>query len=352
MYCPRCHRRYPAGYRFCPIDGESTAERLDLDRLPATRTRFTDSTLGERYKVRGFIGAGKFARVYLAEDFDTGMPVAIKVLEEPYRSDEKGRARFMREAETVAAIGHPNIVEVFETGDREEDGAPYIVMEFLFGEPLSRFLDRQKTVPLDMAIAALRQAAAALHAAHDKGVVHRDVKPGNLFLVGEPGDPYELKVLDFGFSKLENSALTAAGVVLGTPAYMAPEQIVADALDARTDVYALGMVMYRMLTGAHAFDVTDDVSMLAHQLLVAPVLPSKRVADLDGRAEQVILTAIRKKPAHRYPSMAVFDDDLRKLADPSARLWAAPAPPDRYVPQTRLGEMVIESLARAIDFES
>jgi len=347
VFCPRCHRDYPAHYAFCPVDGETTTEKPDLARVRASPTRLTDALLNKRYKVRGFIGKGGMARVYLAKDEQTDRAVAVKVLERPWADDEAGRKRFLREATAVSRIGHPNIVTILESGLREEDRAPYLVMEFLFGEPVGRYLEREGGMPAEITLPALRQAASALAAAHRKGVIHRDVKPDNLFLIGEPGDPYELKVLDFGLSKLQTSDLTAVGSVLGTPAYMAPEQALAEPVDERTDVYGLGMVMYRAFTGMAPFG-GDDVTILAHQVLSPLMRPREIDETIDPRVEQVILTATRKNPKHRYPAMDVFFDDLGKLGDPSAKTWAFDVKEDCYEPTTKVGGLVADSFRRLL----
>ncbi|HTJ81917.1 MAG TPA: serine/threonine-protein kinase, partial [Polyangiaceae bacterium] len=200
MKCPRCNRFFPEGFKFCPYDGAEVQERVPLSAYKSERTKSGDKVIGGRYQVRGFIGKGAMARVYLAEDERTGAAVAIKVLEDPYRKDPKVRERFMREARAASVIGHPSIVRVFEAGEREEDGAPFIAMEFLMGESVGAFLRREGKMKPELALPAMRQAASALAAAHRVGVIHRDIKPDNLFLIGEPGDPYELKVVDFGLS--------------------------------------------------------------------------------------------------------------------------------------------------------
>lgn len=351
VYCPRCHRQYPEAYRFCPYDGETTSETPRLSRVHVSATQMTEAKLGDRYKVRGFIGKGGLARVYLAEDEQTGLPVAVKVLERSHAADAQLRERFIREAEAAALIGHPNIVTIHEAGVREEDGVPYLVMEFLFGEPVGDYLRREGTCPLEITLPAMRQAASALAAAHQKGIIHRDVKPDNLFFIGEPGDPYELKVLDFGLSKLQTSDLTAAGIVLGTPSFMAPEQVLDEQVDARTDIYGLGMVLYRMVAGRPPFDPADDIEAIAHQVWTSPPPPSRFNAQLDRRVEAIILTAIRKRPSHRYPSMAVFFDDLAKLEDPRARLWAGPASEDRYEPASKVAVLTAAALGRAIGLD-
>ncbi len=352
MRCPQCHRFLPEAFRFCPYDGSATTERVDPASLRAEPTRIRGKVLGGQYRIRGFVGKGAMARVYLAEDERSGMPVAVKVLEEPYRHDPKIRERFQREARAASVIGHPSIVTVFAIGEREDDAAPYLVMEFLVGETVGEYLRREGTMPRETAIAALEQAASALAAAHRAGIVHRDVKPDNLFLLGEPGDPYELKVVDFGLSKEQASNLTAQGVVMGTPATMAPEQILGEGVDGRTDIYALGMVAFQMLAGRQAFDQTDDeIATLAHHLWTAPPALSAVAPGVDARTEAVVMRAIRKAPEERFASMEALGEALRRLEEPG-QTTPDPLPPDRpYQTRSVVGQLVKASLGRAIDRE-
>jgi serine/threonine-protein kinase len=215
---------------------------------------------------------------------------------------------------------------------------PYLVMEILLGETLGEFLRREGSMPGDLALTFARQVAAGLAAAHRAGVIHRDIKPDNLFLLGERGEPYGIKVLDFGLAKrTHGSHFSAGGMVLGTIEYMSPEQLLTDPVDARTDVYGLGVVMFRMFTGQLPFDVKADLGMLAHQLLSPAPPPSWLNEAMDPRIELVMLTAMRKHPENRYPTM----DDL--LADMEIILGLRPEQPvarplqrdpDRYEPQT------------------
>jgi len=360
--CPKCHRYYPAEYVFCPYDGKAVVERIEVSTLPSDTTRIRDKVYAGRYRIRGFVGKGAMARVYLAEDEQTGQPVAVKILEPPYRTDPGVRERFHREARAASLIGHPSIVQIFAEGERIEDDAPFLVMEYLVGETLGAYLRRDGAMPVELALSALRQAASALAATHAVGIVHRDVKPDNLFLLGEPGDPYELKVVDFGLSREAASNLTAAGVVMGTPATMAPEQILGEGVDARTDIYGLGMVMYAALTGREPFrerisisrsDETDDEwATLAHHLWTTPVSPAKFREGLDMRVEQIVLKAIRKAPGERYQSMEELVDDIDKLSTPGMTL-VDPLPPDvPYEPKTSIGRLVKANLGRGIGRES
>jgi serine/threonine-protein kinase len=337
MFCARCHREYDAGHRFCPYDGTELAEAPRIDQFRCRPTRQKGAVLGDRYEVCGYLGKGAMARVYLAEDRQSRRPVAIKVLEAAHIRTTRTRERFLREAKAAAMIGHPNIVKVLDTGQRD-DGAPFLVMEFLFGESLGDMLRRERRMSADIALPVLRHAASGLAAAHRTGIVHRDVKPDNIFLVGEPGDPYAVKVLDFGLAKMhEQSGLTVTGVAVGTVEYMAPEQVVSDLPDARTDVYGLGVVMYRTFTGELPFPRSDDSNLLAMQLVSPPPRPSERQADVRPAVEAVILKAIRKRPENRYPSMDALIEDLERLAgDRRGRLAALDpltASDDVYVPR-------------------
>jgi eukaryotic-like serine/threonine-protein kinase len=312
VFCGRCHRGFEEDHRFCPYDGEPLTERPEIGRIKSRQTKETGAILGGRYDIRGFIGKGAMARVYLAEDLETREPVAIKVLD-TLSGRGNIRERFLREARAASRVIHDNIVRILDLGVRP-DGAPYLVLEFLYGESLGDLLRREGHLTSDIALPILRQAAAGLAAAHRAGIIHRDVKPDNIYLVGEPGDPYAVKVLDFGLAKMETqSGFTQAGVAVGTMEYMAPEQVVTDRSDARTDVYGLGIVMYRMYTGELPFVAKEDADLLAHQLLTPVPPPSRKRADIDHRTEQVMLTTLRKSPESRYPSMDALLEDLEVL---------------------------------------
>jgi serine/threonine-protein kinase len=314
MFCPRCHRSYEnAAFRFCADDGAQLRNDSRFSHIRARPTRQIGAILDGRYEVKGLIGQGGMAHVYLAEDTRTKLPVAVKILKREIARDRVARERFLREIEVAAAIGHPNVVQVLDAGERP-DGSPFIVLEFLHGESLGELLRRDDVVEPAFALPMMVRAASALAAAHKAGIVHRDVKPDNLFLLGEKGAPYSLKVVDFGMAKLEEAAqLSQAGMTLGTIAYIAPEQALADPVDARTDVYGLGVVMFRMLTGRLPFDVAEDARLIAHHLFVPPPRPRDLLPDLDPRIEAVILTATRKRPENRYPTMRAMLEDLERI---------------------------------------
>jgi len=338
MLCPKCHRRYEDDHLFCPHDGERLVAALDIKRIKSQPTEHAGQLIGERYQIRGMIGRGAMARVYLCQDRNTGTPVAVKIMESKHLREPRSRARFILEAKAAAKVSHPSIIEVSDVG-LDESGAPFIVMEFLFGESLGAWLRRERVMTPELGLPFVTAIASGLSAAHREGIIHRDVKPDNVFLLGEKGSAYAIKILDFGFAKLaEHSGVTQAGMTVGTVQYMAPEQAVSDPSDARTDVYGLGMLMYRMFSGQLPFKGKDDAEMLAHQLLSAPAPPG-----LGGRAgaalEAVILKAVRKNPENRYPSMDAMLADLGRLSQPSAAL-AASKPirePDIYTPKSAFG---------------
>jgi serine/threonine-protein kinase len=335
VFCPRCHRDFTGEHRFCPYDGETIVSASKLDYRRVGPTRELGAVMGDRYEVRGFVGKGAMAKVYLAEDRRTGDLVAIKLLDRVQARSEPARSRFFREARAAALLRHPNIVRILDVGIRD-DGVPFLVLEFLFGESLGERLRRDGTLPPAVALPILRQAAAGLAAAHAGGVVHRDVKPDNVFLVGEPGDPYLVKLVDFGLARFaDESGFTQSGTVVGTMEYMAPEQILTERPDARTDVYGLGVVMYRVLAGALPITGADEAELLARQLVEPPPPLAERDPALAGPLDQVVRTALRKRPDNRHPSMAELLADLERVAEgASDELFAGPPhhEPDMYVP--------------------
>src|SRR5262249_44431528 len=177
--------------------------RISVDLLPSKPTKQSGDVLGARYELRGFIGKGAMARVYLALDQKTQKPVAVKVLDTAQARTPRARERFLREAHALERLGHPNVVKILGSGERTSDRAPYLVMEYLFGESLGEMLRREGALDADIGLPILRHAAAGLAAAHHEAIIHRDVKPDNIFLVGEPGDPYGVKVLGFGLAQAE-----------------------------------------------------------------------------------------------------------------------------------------------------
>ncbi len=339
MFCTRCLRRYeepvPAA---CPEDGAPLADAPSTGRIHTTPTIMEGMVFGGRYEIRGLLGQGGMGRVFLARDTEKGSVVALKLLHTDKAKDKLACERFVREARAAEQIGHPNIIRTLEFG--EHDGTPFLVLEFLFGESLGDLLRRDDVVDPSFGLGLVVQAASALQAAHARKIIHRDIKADNLFLVGERGAPYELKVVDFGLAKLSEGSLTATGTAVGTMEYMAPEQILIDPLDGRADQYSLGVVMYRMFTGRLPFENEDDAKLLAHHLIVPAPKPSVVKRGFDPRLEAVILRLLRKHPKNRYPSMQILVEDLERiLGERRGELFAATplAERDVFVPRGPLG---------------
>jgi hypothetical protein len=256
------------------------------------------------YRVTSFIGRGGMAVVYKAEDLRLGRNVALKLLAPELSQNDKFQQRFMRESRLAASIDHPNIIPIYEAG--EVDGLLYIVMRYVDGSDLKQIVTREG--PLDPARTGrlLRQVAGALDAAHDHGLVHRDVKPANILLASGSGPEHEdhAYLTDFGLTKRSSSlsGLTVSGHFLGTIDYVAPEQITGNPVDARTDVYALGCVLYECLTGTVPYQRDDDAALLwAHLVEAPPSLLSYR-PELPAGLDVVIATAMAKAPDDRYAS--------------------------------------------------
>jgi serine/threonine protein kinase len=330
MRCPGCGKEFEQrGYRFCPYDATRLDNPSGMSTTPPTESVAEGVVLGGRYTIRRYLAKGAMARLYIADDGNTGQLVAVKMMDQRLTKGPELRRRFLREAEAVSQVDHENVLDILEVGT-QEDGTPYLVMELLQGETLGERLQVDKTLERSVALPILIGVCEALWAVHQQGIVHRDIKPDNLFLVGDPGKATGVRVFDFGLSRLFQSNLTTAGTIIGTPDYMAPEQVIAEQVDQRTDVYALGMIMYRIFTGQLPFSGGQGLETLAKQLLRPPLLPSRVAKDLDPRVERVIIHAIHKQPQNRYPSMKLFADDLRKLDRPKAQLLAGEPERDRY----------------------
>jgi beta-lactam-binding protein with PASTA domain/tRNA A-37 threonylcarbamoyl transferase component Bud32 len=264
-------------------------------------------TFANRYVVEGPIARGGMAEVFLAHDQVLDRPVAVKVLFPEFARDPSFVERFRREAQNAASLNHPNIVGVYDWG--QEDGTYFIVMEYVEGRSLRDVLRAQGTVaPLEAAgIAA--EIADALAFAHRNGVVHRDIKPGNVLLTPTG----QVKVTDFGIAANRTEAgsgLTQTGAVMGTATYFSPEQAQGFAVDGRTDVYALGVVLYEMVTGAAPFQAESPVAVAMKHVREQPVPPTTIVPDLPPDLERIILAAMAKDVAARYQSADAMRDDL------------------------------------------
>jgi beta-lactam-binding protein with PASTA domain/predicted Ser/Thr protein kinase len=261
-----------------------------------------------RYELRTEVGHGGMADVYLARDRLLNRRVAVKVLSPTFAADPAFVERFRREAQAAASLNHPNIVAVYDWG--QEDDTSFIVMEYVNGQTLRDLVNRHGTVPPVEAARIGADIADALEFAHRNGVVHRDVKPGNVLITPEGG----VKVADFGIARAESSdTLTKTGAVLGTATYFSPEQAQGLALDGRSDVYSLGVVLYEMLTGVAPFTADSPVSVAYKHVREEPVPPSRVNSAIPGALDRIVLTAMAKDVALRYPSAAALRAELMRF---------------------------------------
>ena len=265
---------------------------------------FADGEVFGNYQLAGLIGGGGMGAVYRAVHPEIGRVVAIKVLRPELARDGGAIARFFDEARAVNSIRHEGIVDIFDLG-RRPDGTAYFVMEYLAGEDLAHVLKREGRIPPVRAVEIVRQVCDALGAAHRRGIVHRDLKPQNLFVIPRASD-LRVKVLDFGIAKLLNEATshprTSTGVVLGTVHYMSPEQAQGEVIDARTDIYSLGCILYQLVTGAVPHDGRNVMAVLAHLATQPLVPPSQLAADLmlPPGFDEVVVRALAKNRADRF----------------------------------------------------
>ncbi|NTX67089.1 serine/threonine protein kinase [Myxococcus sp. CA051A] len=275
--------------------------------------------LGQKYQLRQRIGVGAMGIVYEAAELDETDAVAIKVLQQHLLDNEAVLARFRREARAIAGLQHPHLVEVKDF-QCNPDEPPFMVMELLQGQTLRLLLKQQGPLPVARAVAIALQTLSALETAHRAGVIHRDIKPDNLFIVSsETGD--KVKVLDFGVARLlhedDASAVGAeAGAWVGTPSFMAPEQVRCQPVDARADLYSLGACLYQMVTGKQPIDVADTVALFSAIVERVPPLASAIRADVPEDFSQVLARALHKKPAERFADAEEMARALRPWATP------------------------------------
>jgi serine/threonine protein kinase len=288
-------------------------------------------TMVASYLVEELLGRGGMGVVYRAVDQrpgTRGRKVALKILAPELSADERFRQRFERESQIAASIDHPNIVPVYEAGD--VDGLLYIAMRYVEGEDLRALVQREGPLPPERALALVGQVAAALDAAHARGLVHRDVKPGNILLVGgDRESPPHVYLTDFGLTKRadSHSGLTVTGQFVGTIEYVAPEQIEGKDVDARTDVYALGCVLFETLAGAPPFQTEQDAAMLWAHLTQPPPRISERRPGLPVALDDVLARAMAKAREERFGTCRDLVTAARGAVTAGAARPPSPPPP-------------------------
>ena len=298
-------------------DAEADAHLAPIEAalLPGSAHRSDPLSLAGRtishFHLREALGSGGVGVVYRADDTRLGRAVALKFLLPHYNLDASAKARFLREAQAAAALDHPNLCTIHEVGTSDE-GWLFMALALYHGETLRARLRREASVSVGETIEIARQIAEGLRAAHAAGIVHRDLKPGNVMLLPDGS----VRILDFGLAKARDHTLSPTSVRFGTLSYMSPEQIRAGSLDGRADLWALGVVLYEMLTGRKPFR-GDEKALIAQAILHdRPDPPSMHRHDLSETLEGVVLRLLEKDPARRY---ATADELLRDLARTPAR---------------------------------
>jgi serine/threonine-protein kinase len=354
--CPFCRGAHPAEVRVCPVTGRSVErgasglpklkpfamETLDdvdtrvgnpkpASVQPTSRSGpagMVGDILAMKYKLLSLLGTGGMGAVYEGEHIQLGRPVAIKVLMRGPSTTGGANAekRFIKEARSAGALAHPNICQVFDFGTTP-NGSPYIVMERLVGETLGQRLGRERSLPIADAVAIAIQVTKGLGAAHDQNILHRDVKPENVFLARVPGTEGEVvKLLDFGIAKNMEShggsldTLTQHGMVMGTPHYMSPEQARGRRdLDARVDLYATGVMLYEMLAGVRPFEAKMANDILLQIVRNAPTPLRTHRPDVPAELERIVLKAMRKERNDRHGTAEELVAELAAVARAIAR---------------------------------
>ena len=324
MNCSNCQQTLESNARFCLtcgliFIGEATREHTNAATAPATTAVKTDPQtdpmlgrlLDGKYELLARLGQGGMGTVYRARRVHIGDEVAVKMLKQNYVTEADAIARFRREAQAAATLRHPNVVTIYDYSETRDAAAAYIVMELVPGVSLGQLLQGGNRLPLARAVALMHSICAGVGAAHRRQIVHRDLKPDNIIVVPPSSDNVTetVKVVDFGIAKLRDMsathALTETGMMIGTPFYMSPEQCRGEALDARSDVYSLGVMFYEMIAGMRPFTAPTPTGVIAKQLTAAPP-PLHPTLKIPRNVEAVLLRALAKGPNERPADATAF----------------------------------------------
>ena len=310
--CTTCGAEYGDEKLFCERDGTPLRKSGALNDL-------VGMVIADRYHITKKLGEGGMGQVYLAEHVKMGRRCAIKIMTPGTMSDPDAISRFNREAANASRISHPNVCAIYDFGETS-DGLIYLAMEFIEGKSLTDLLEETATLPLARAATMIQQCAEALQVAHDLGIVHRDLKPDNIMVTTTRGKDM-VKVVDFGIAKAiggddgKAQKVTKTGFVVGTPEYMSPEQLAGDPVDGRSDLYSLGLVFYRMLTGASPFPADSQQETMIKRLTDDPMPLALARPDVrfPPEVQRVLDRALARNPNDRYKTAGDFAREVRGL---------------------------------------
>ena len=320
--CAQCGAEYPSDQRFCPTDGSPL-------RSKTGGTGIIGEIIAERYHVVKALGEGGMGQVYLAEQVKMRRMCALKVMRPQLATDADAVRRFGAEAENASRIAHPNVAAIYDFGETPE-GLVYLAMEFVDGPSLASMLARERVMPSGRVATIGKQVADALSAAHELGIVHRDLKPDNVMIVRAKDGTERVKVVDFGIAKAMadgRTQMTRTGFVLGTPAYMSPEQIAGDKLDGRSDLYSLGCMLFEMLTGQSPFSGPTGEIVLHRRLTEEAAKVRTLSPDCPKNLEGVITRLLSRRVDDRFQHAAELSEALDECIDEDDRRGTRPKTP-------------------------